>query len=494
MVHTHGKSRLCTKGSTLSHLQFSIDLDAELNKITRDQHLNDVHYLVQLVRHAMRHNPSRIQLDMQRNHLEFSHDGASLSMSESNCLWDLLNPESPKETRQAALHTLEKRHGIILLSLLRNSEEVSLRYIDHVLEGKQGRVSLYSEASEERGYRLILRGNRVNKTKEINELKYFCSGCKTPVVVNGKPINAPIVFQGQILIQAFDESGGDGYVGIPISGDVCTTDFYKAGIRVGTKTFMPRNGLLYHGYWNNQDVLFEDTYLESTKKGDATMEKWAIYLYAKIPEFFDGVSNETKARLKKLLMGLDHDIWDTKLESLKLFASPSSAWQLSMDDIEDLDQRFFYVPYTTQGRRTSLTNIPVLEGDEVAFLSNVGYELKLVQAQPSKPKQSWRQRGRLRDETSLVQNEKDFLNRLNYWDTSNEYAFSEGPLFINKGTDGRQVICLPYSHPLVIHALKNGFKNTVEMVRFKYLILAELEGQGYESVSTYDECGERQDP
>lgn len=42
------------------HLRFSIDMEAEIIKITQKQHLNRVHFLVQLVRHALSHQPNSI--------------------------------------------------------------------------------------------------------------------------------------------------------------------------------------------------------------------------------------------------------------------------------------------------------------------------------------------------------------------------------------------------------------------------------------------------
>ena len=238
-------------------LHLTIDLGAELRKITRTQYLNRVHYLVQLVRHAVRHDPETIHIESRRGHLSIRQNGRPFDDEEWLLLRLLLQPEGRSaEIQQTALARLEDACGVTVLSLFFNFPHVEIHSAGRCLSGRAGRIERSESPSCGPGYRIRLERTQQSKREERNELEYFCAMAAVPIYLNGRKINRPFQAAGMLGVPFWFRLGR-GVVGIPAAGELSLFQFFKQGIRFGYKKFLPADGRLLQGTWDSAESKFE---------------------------------------------------------------------------------------------------------------------------------------------------------------------------------------------------------------------------------------------
>ena len=364
-----------------SYLTLSIDLDAEIAKITQKQYLNDVHYLVALVRHALVCRPGSIHITSTKATLEISHDGTSFPDDEWSLLDLILSPRPQDwQTRQEALTRLEEHHGIAILALLVNAEHCEIQSGSRSLTSRAGVVSIQAGLAQRPGYLISLRRDASPKT-ELRELSFFCAGATVPIYINGENINQAIEFSDQMLKMKFNLSEGSGAVGIPRIEDTCSLTFYKCGVRLGTRQMAPASGQIYHGYWDSHLTRFESDYRDSLTQGEAHLAEYAQLLYAAVPEHFEQFSHEDKIRLKKMLMRESGERWQQYYLEMPVFHSCRETFVLSLKHLQRLAGQFSAVPYSPRTHKDLPGFIPRLLPEDVFFLrTEMALAVKLVAA------------------------------------------------------------------------------------------------------------------
>jgi hypothetical protein len=365
-------------------LQLSIDLEAELRKITREQHLNQVHYLVQLVRHALAHRPRGITIASSRHQLELAQDGATFDEEEWQILkMLLLRPRTPEPVVQEVLSRLEERHGIAVLSLFHMFPSVELATADKRLSAAGGRSRLETGRRCLGGYRIRVQRDQRDLAAERRELEFFCAGAATVIRYNGRPINRPVKLADALLKVPFAFDSGLGAVGIPAAGDLCRFTYFKCGVRFGFKRFTPTDGLLLAGVWDDARPEFEPYYARSIRTGEFCLKAHGDLPYRAAAGRFDELDPESRRRIKQVLFGLPADGWAERFGALPLFHSVQREFVLTLRDLAALRERFEAVPFVSAPDSDLPGIIPCLGGGDVHFLrGRLGWPLKSCLRRP----------------------------------------------------------------------------------------------------------------
>lgn len=352
--------------SDASLLRLSIDLEAELASITERQHLNQVHWAVQLVRHALERRPRRVDVRVRARTLELAHDGESLSADEHALL--LAVTRGPDDDKQAALAELEARFGVTLLSLLLTAPRVELH----------GRFSLVAEGGRVRagpprvepGYRVRVwrRGGSARQEKE--ELRFYCRHADVPLTLDGRLVNEPIALERAIAGRRFRSDDGEGLVGLPARGALSRLRYFKRGVYFGVRQSLPSDGRPLEACFDTKLDEHEDNFERSVRLANRAVRAAGRQLYADLPSVFPSLPPRGRARVKDLVLGASSSDLPDALRRLPLFATSASSWRLSLDDLDALARRYGRVPYLA-ARRGLDDELPVLSSGELAAVERL---------------------------------------------------------------------------------------------------------------------------
>lgn len=444
--------------------QFSIDLESEMAKITGRQHLNDVHYLVQIVRHALDHQPQGIHISLSAQRLELYQDGEPFNQDEFDLIAMLLSQRhrarlSAKDI-QNRLGELEQNHGICFLSLFKNRAGFHLCWNGHSYSYDGSQFHRH-EIAHEPGYRVVIEGLRPHATKELSELRFFCAGVACPIRVNGKAINKNLNLKHQVFLLSFENEFGKGVIGIPERGEACQIEFYKAGVRLGSKSFSSVQGKIFHAYWNQADTRFEASYDETVEKGDALIFKHLDILYQEIGQHFSEFSLSQKERLKQIALHLPFATFLNFFEHVPLWDSMAGRFRLTHAHLAQMQRALGSVLYTDRRAAEYPAYLPVLSAAERAFLSegavnctsfdqgrrrNLWTRFKsLVRPRVVPPQEV--------DRSLLEDAHLEMLKAFNENQRWHRYYFTAGPSVM---VDGEDCVCvyLDYKHPEIMREVK----------------------------------------
>jgi len=460
-----------------SYLALSIDLDAEIFKITQKQYLNDVHYLVSLVRHALGCRPDSIQVTSTATSLEISHEGDPFPHEEWLLICRILaGDEVDWQAKQNAITRLEEQHGIAMLSLLVNASHTRIQSGTRSLSARRGRLAGEEGLPPRPGYRIQVQREALPKS-ELRELSFFCAGSAVPIYFNREKINRPIDFPEQMLSMRFSTPKGTGCVGIPRAGETCCLTFFKSGVRLGMRQFVPAAGFVYHGFWDSHLTEFESDYRQSLAQGEANLIHHARKLYQEVPAHFEAFNMEEKIRLKKLLMRESAAKWRQFYAQLAIFHSCRTPFALSLQHLLDLAAQFSSVPYCTKTNDHLPAYIPRLLPEDIFFLRReMGLNLKLA----ATPRRTRRRRSLPQAATDapptdanrhpLQQRFAEEAAR----DGLHRYYFRRGHSSAAVTRDGLTIVCLNEGDPRVQAALETFSRqpHTAGLLKYRLLALA----------------------
>jgi len=459
----------------------SIDLEAELRKIARNQHLNRVHYLVQLVRHAMLLEPRTIHVHSRRRQVEFSQDGGEVPTAEWRLLEILLRrTRYPAETQQNALSRLEERYGIALLSLALSFPDVRIESGVRRLTVTAGGADFRDGVTPVPGYRVTVVRPAAFRADEEREIRYFCSGAEVPLCFNGQRINQPIPFTGQLLARRFADENGHGAVGIPASGDLCAYDFFKNGIRFGIKQFIPDDGRIVRGIWDSSLRAYERQYRASIQHGEAQQRQQTARLYGALGRQFAALAGPEKLRIKKILLGLDRDGWREQWGDIPLFHAQAHEFCFSLEDLLRFKVRYGGIPFTPRTDAFAPADIPRLLPEDVYFLRHdLAESLRLYQGGGDRPplRRRWRQwlerlRPTVAKAVDVPPRLEWLLQRLNEADARHRFCFTRGRNRMVADRRGMGVVYLSLKDPAVTALLEKLERSPGAVDHVRYALLA----------------------
>ena len=457
--------------------QVSIDLDAEIRKISQDQYLNDVHYVVQLIRHATHHKPSKIVIRNKPDCLHIHQNGDTINPDEWDLLLILCDAKNASDTDvHNAIAQIEHRFGIALLMIFRSFSYIEiLNGIERlVIENGKGRLEASSKIV---GYTVIVRENSRDRRRELRELKYFCSDCTVPIIYNGKSINRHSEHRDLILTTTASSEKGHGICGIPRSGTMSTLHYRKAGIRYGTRSEIAEDGRIILGDHNSGVTEFEPHFRKSIKNAHTYFLDAAFLLYGHGLEQFEALKMEDKVRIKHLLFGID-DL--TQWHHIPVFNSVQRRFRLSVSHITDLTSWFGYVPYSPTEDPSLPSYIPQFDYSDLRFIrTRLDYRVRPISIgtrvmQYDRSENSIDDQNRFLSDASTVEiPEKDirrFIHALN--ERSVAYVFEIGTGWhVDEDDSGIRHIEMPRDSQILasyINAWGNN-SNIISLVRWKII-------------------------
>lgn len=461
-------------------LQTSIDLDAELRKITQRQHLNQVHYLVQLVRHALLLKPNRIRIDNRGSTITIEQDGDVFPQQELEMLEAILSRNMDNdEFRQRCLSRLELEHGVAILSLILNAPQVEILSGIHKLTAIEGRFWREEASVQEPGYRISFKRYAGNPRDEARELAYYCACARADIQLNGHSIAKPLTLEGQMLISRFETEAGFGAVGIPIKGDLCHLQIYKHGVRLGTKQFTPQDGMLFQGYWDSKISQFEATYHRSILAAESKIFEMARMLYATLDQHFDVLPKAHQQRVCKLILNIPGDAWPDGLYNLPLFQGQHAAQTMTMRHMLGLHARFRFIPYTQRSESNAPYYIPRLSNEDLLHFRkhrNIACHRlrKPIQPEgikPIQPKHTWE----APSPSPLSEEQRQLLQALNLGQYFTRFHITETHPGIYKDKDGIMLVGLPSHHAFLPHAIRcmTQSSNRLGWLRYRFIAAAQ---------------------
>lgn len=369
----------------VDRLLFSIDLEAELRKIAQRQHLNDVNYLVQLVRHALRHDPGVIRIVSTRRCLTICQDGRPFPDSELELLQTIIGGDDLLR-QQAALGALEREHGITILSVLLSFSRVAVTSAMWTMTAAEGHLRVHPIAEAIPGYRIVIHRRLRGRDAERKELDFFCAGCVVPIHYNSVRINRPITLRGQVLSASAGGEAGRGELGIPLKATLSAMSYFKAGVRFGFRRFLDPRGMTVEGYWDSAHHGFEPHYEQSTRAGEAFLHAARITLFDEAAARFAALEIGQKQRVRPLgLLLLAHR---PQWRHAPLFDSVRQPFSLAMTHLEDLKERFGAIPCSLRFSPRLPRWVPRLALEEIKALRDMGHAITLLSITP--PRLRWR--------------------------------------------------------------------------------------------------------
>jgi hypothetical protein len=348
-------------------LDLSIDLAAELRSITERQHLNQVHYAVALVRHAIALRPTRIDVRLRRGRFELSHDGAPLPDDEVRLLLEVTD-EAGGESRQAALSELEKRYGVTLLSTLITSRRVTLDGA-RALSARGGRVRL-APPSSRRGYRVVVEREGRKPRDERRELRFYCRHADVPIFLNGRRINRALKLGATLLPRRFTADAGKGELGLPAGGSLARVRYFQHGIYFGVRQQLPSDGLPVEGAFDCQLFGYDENFGEAVHQANGAVKAAKRGLLDELPHRFDELGISERERIKALLLGMRGERLTAGARAVPIFHTSSEPWRLSLRDLEGAARRRGFIAYLRRPE-TDDRQLPILTPAEAAAVARL---------------------------------------------------------------------------------------------------------------------------
>lgn len=463
----------------MTHMpQFSIDLDAELIKITQRQHLNDVHYLVGLVRHALSLHPKAIQIDSTKHKVCIQHDGDPLDMKEWEALILLLSrTQGEEDKQQQALSQLETVFGIALLSTLLRFPKVRLATGVRQVVVENGRIATITSIDPMDGYEIEFNRPSGHRLQERSELEFYCHGAAVPLFFNNKPLNKPLTLSDHFLAMDFQTETGHGSIAIPTRGELSRFYYFKAGVRVGVKTFRSETGQIVEGFWNYSDPGFECLYRQTIQSGQNVLEQHTQSIYRTLAQQFPNLEQDVKRRLKRILLRIEPIGWAKAFGTIPLFANSVGPFVLALEDLKKLRRTHETIPFLTQPDKKSAGHIPVLSSDDQFFLN---HQLRLpLQLLVTNHNQSAASVPPPKAISAHVPAPASgpwlaFEQALNQHNLPLTFHLCATKSLISHGVNGKKEVWLPCEDPLVIEALNAFQANPSSAHLWRYRLLAAL--------------------
>lgn len=462
----------------MSELHFSIDLEAEIEKIAQRQALNAVHYLVQLVRKALQEQAHRIEIHINRRSLVFQHDGQPLAHEELQAIADLLLNRHRDFQDHQTLELLERQFGITLLSILLRFERITLKSGDAILIKMGRECTLEMTTTVMPGFYLEVRGKGRVPKEEIRELTFFCAGAKTPIHVNGKPINQPLTLPPVLAKKSFHTKTkryeGEGEIGLSAEGEYSEFWYFKQGVRAAMKQFSPNYGMVVHGWWNLNSHHQENNFEYTIETGERHMAEQSSFLYARAFDAFPSMSDNAKLRIRKMLFQWTPAEWFIDLNALPMFHSSVQRWSMCLKDLVALNKRYLAIPYASPNGPEASPIFPVLDLEEIHFLTyHLRLPLRRVQDDPH-TRQIQDTQGMAIAHEELPQAAQSLLAALDQADPITRHAFHLGRTALQQA----DLLLLPIDNLRVKTMIERSERDSAHVLLWKYKHLPALK-RGY---------------
>ncbi len=325
--------------------QLSVDLGLAIERIGTRQHLNDVHFTVQLVRQALRAGPGRIELSSRRRTFTLEHDGAAFSADEADALRVLFAEVRDPAAVDAALVALEQQHGITLLGAALGDGGVEVHSaVSFAIRG--GRFSPLPTARA--GCRIVVHRRRKSRRRERAELRFYCRDARVPIVLDGRALNPrPKSAPPDDALAAHTLPPGPirGWLAVPRDGDSSTTRYYENGVYFGVRRAVHHSRIPLDASVDHETTVFDPNFRQAVRRSHRAISEHMPGVLARLdPAALD--ENARRRTTALLLRAMDR--LPPSAHALPFLPS-QDGHTLSVDDIQQLADRYSLLPYVPEG-------------------------------------------------------------------------------------------------------------------------------------------------
>lgn len=353
-------------------LSFSIDLEAELKSMTERQHLNAVHFAVQLVRHALRHRPQRITIVSTKKAFTITHDGEPFADAERALLFAVLNADASHDPnqRQQALSTLERQHGIDILALMTTADRVRV-LSSTSFQSQRGAVPSVVNEQHGPGTKIVVKRKRRSLRQERKELAFYARYADAEIRYNRRRLTRPMPVAKNICTTTVVDTTAKAIVRLPRDQNTKRIRYYKHGVYFGVRNSVPADGLVIDAIYNAQLRHAEDNFRDSLSASSGILRTARDRMLSAVASSASNLSSRDFERAKHLLLRMAIEAWPPELRATRFFDAVGQKRAYSLEDFARRARRaaLFYAPPTKTAGRDPL--LPVLSASEAASLSRL---------------------------------------------------------------------------------------------------------------------------
>ena len=232
----------------------TVDADAHLQKLTAHMFPSPVLLPVELVRSALKRKATAIAVQVGRDRLVISDNGAGIGSAEWQalaCLGDTRQTAAAREKAMACIQGLA-HPGIGLLAVFCPGAR-SIKIENTGTAGKNtlrianGQIELQNICSWPQGTRIMISRRRGPAAKEKVLLAELCAAVQTEIVINGRQLERkPLLINTMASMNiTLEKNSKQSLLAIPAQGDVCRIWLLDQGIPWQVTTMAPVLGLVF---------------------------------------------------------------------------------------------------------------------------------------------------------------------------------------------------------------------------------------------------------
>jgi hypothetical protein len=288
---------------------FSLDVEAEIRKLTNRRYKVSFESVLDLVRAAMGWGARSIRISMSKRALSITAKGVKPQAAAFQLVERIYDSSRSPEERQHALDELEKAHGLYMMgAFFRNPRMVAIEWwatdgMRGIRFTKKGGPVRY--VPKGRSALKIAVTRRFGGAKERRAVCERCRFSEVPVFMNDFPVSGGRRVEQSLLQVDVVKEGLDGVVGLPSEGDVSCVTRLEKGI-ISDEVVIPiTGGLLYSAVVEDGGREWDET-VQVLRSAGRT-------LYYRLAERYEKLSDEGKERALELLFDR---YWHTRRDDL----------------------------------------------------------------------------------------------------------------------------------------------------------------------------------
>jgi len=298
----------------------SIDVEAEIRKLTGQRFKTPADYAVELLKWAAAQRPMRIDISISRACFSLSHDGDGLSPRLTRDLSALFDRRRPDDERHEALVTIEDEAPELLAAFavpgcrvrIATPSGTRVTAYEYTRDG----VMLRVDAGDDDRLTISIRGRGRDIDLERSLLREAGRYSIVPVFVDGERVNHGPKLDDTVVQVDLRNERLHGVVGLPSKSDLVRVVRLKRGIRVEEKLLASVGGMILHAVVDENEDDFDAT--------SGTLRRAGRRLYRRMAEMYDELTDDRRARAVELLLTrYEHTREPELLQGIRAFAVAS---------------------------------------------------------------------------------------------------------------------------------------------------------------------------
>ena len=310
----------------------SIDVEAEIRKLTGQRFKTPADYAVELLKWAATQRPMRIDVAVTRATFGLSHDGEGLSPRLTRDLAALFDRRRPEEERHEALVAIEGVAPELLAAFAVSGGRVRIttpsgNRVTAYEYSRDGTVLRVDPGDDDR-LTISIRGRGRDPALERRMLREAGRHSIVPIFIDGERVNHGPKLDDTVVQVDLRNERLHGVVGLPSKSDLVRVVRLRRGIRVEERLLASVGGMILHAVIDESDDDFEAT--------SGTLRRAGRRLYRRVAQMYEELTDERRARAFELLLTrYEHTREPELLEGVRTFAV-ASGQPLDLDGVRRL--------------------------------------------------------------------------------------------------------------------------------------------------------------